>query len=172
MDLLPYAFQVDVSNPVDLFFFVCRFFSPFFGLAPCLLSRSSSSTFYRTWCVLYVYLYAYRVLQPPPLLLPCVLYCCCCCCCSSSCAAVDKIVSGSLNLIPVCIFSWFQNDLFFVYPSAVSSHLRPRFAYEYILGSFGHARSQGGRQLAVAKRPLYFESTFGLYWIHWIHYCY
>ena len=26
------------------------------------------------------------------------------------------------------------------------SHLRPRFAYKYILEHYGHARSQGGRQ--------------------------
>ena len=37
--------------------------------------------------------------------------------------------------------------------NAVMSHLRPRYAY--ILGNFGHARSQGGRQTAAAKPPLY-----------------
>ena len=41
-------------------------------------------------------------------------------------------------------------------PLAVLSHLRPRFAYTtYILGNYGHARSQGGRQAAATKPPLY-----------------
>ena len=44
-----------------------------------------------------------------------------------------KNVAGSLNLIPV----YFKHDLFSMYPVAVLSHLRPRFAY--ILGSYGHA---------------------------------
>ena len=35
---------------------------------------------------------------------------------------------------------------------AVLSHLRPRLAY--ILGHYGHARSQGGRQPAAAKPGL------------------
>ena len=36
-----------------------------------------------------------------------------------------------------------------MYPLAVLSHLRPRFAY--IRGPYGHTRSQGGRQHAAAK---------------------
>ena len=34
------------------------------------------------------------------------------------------------------------------------SHVRSRFAY--ILGNCGHARSQGGRQAAAAKPPLFY----------------
>ena len=52
-------------------------------------------------------------------------YCCCCCssgaaagscCCSSSCAGWQKIVAGSLNLIPVLSFSSFKLGLFFSLP--------------------------------------------------------
>ena len=66
-----------------------------------------------------------------------------------------KFVAVSLNLIPVFYFSSFIRDLFLMVPlgSAAVSHLRPRFAY--ILGNYGHARSQGGRQPVAAKPPLY-----------------
>ena len=42
-----------------------------------------------------------------------------------------KIVAGSLNLIPVFSFSSFQRDLFLLYPLAMLSRLRPRFAYHF-----------------------------------------
>ena len=44
-----------------------------------------------------------------------------------------------------------------MYPLAVLSLLRPRFAY--ILGHYGHARSQGGHQPAAAKSPMYCNMT-------------
>ena len=68
-----------------------------------------------------------------------------------------KFVAGSLNLISVFSFSSFERGLLLMYPLAVGStvsHLRPRLAY--ILGNFGHARSQDGRQSAAVKPPLYF----------------
>ena len=68
------------------------------------------------------------------------------------CCRMTNFVAGSLNLIPVFFFSSFKRDFFLMYPLAVLSHLRPRFAY--ILGNYGHARSQGGRQPAAAKPPL------------------
>ena len=40
-----------------------------------------------------------------------------------------------------------------MFPLAVLSHLRPRFTY--IIGNYGHARSQGGRHSAAAKTALY-----------------
>ena len=54
-----------------------------------------------------------------------------------------KVVAGSLNLIPVFSFFSFKRDVFLMAPlgSTAVSHLRPRFAY--ILGNYGHARSQG-----------------------------
>ena len=53
----------------------------------------------------------------------------------------------------VLFCSSLKHDPFFMYPLAVLSHLRPRFAY--ILGHYGVARSQGGHQPAAAKPPLY-----------------
>ena len=107
----------------------------------------------------------------------CRCRCCCCCwCCCSVCVPIlllqlqqqcccfllrfvivcrmAKIVAGPLNLLPMLSFSSFKRDLFLMYeyPLAVLSHLRPRFAY--MLGNYGHARSQGGRHPAPANTPL------------------
>ena len=70
-----------------------------------------------------------------------------------------KFVAGPLNLIPVIYISAFKRNLFLMVPvgSAVS-HLRPQFAY--ILGNYGHTRSQGGRQPAAAKPALYLMFFF------------
>ena len=64
-----------------------------------------------------------------------------------------KFVAGSLDLIPVFSFSSFKRDLFIVCTP---------WQYYRICGldlptscHYGHARSQGGRQLAAAKPPLY-----------------
>ena len=46
-----------------------------------------------------------------------------------------------------------------MHPLAVPSHLRPQFSSN--LGHYGHARSQGERQPAAAKPPLY---CIHLYW--------
>ena len=63
-------------------------------------------------------------------------------------------VAGSLNLITVLYFYSFKLDTFDVPLGTIAvSHLRPRFAY--ILGKYGHAQSQGGRNLAAAFPPLY-----------------
>ena len=59
-----------------------------------------------------------------------------------------KICSGALN--PVFSCSSLKHDSFLVYLLAVVLwHSRPRLAY--ILGHYGHARSQGGRQPTAAK---------------------
>ena len=80
------------------------------------------------------------------LLLLCVLLYCCYFVAAAARYRVpdDKICCCPLNLIPVLSFSsfkqsfsYFKQCLFLVYPLAVLSHLRPRFAY--ILGSYGHA---------------------------------
>ena len=102
----------------------------------------------------------YRVLLLPLLLLLlCVLLYCCCCCTSYLLPFIvcrmAKIVAGSLNLIPsIVFFLSFSKTRFILhvctYPLAVLSHLRPRFSY--ILGNDEHARSQGGRQPAAARR--------------------
>ena len=102
-------------------------------------------------CTTYEYVCVYTCLLLCSVLL-------CCCCCSSCClrllfvivCRMTKSVPGSLFLIPLFFFS-FNYDLFLVYPLAVLSHSRPRFAY-YILGNcnYGHGRSQGGRQPAAA----------------------
>ena len=54
---------------------------------------------------------------------------------------------------PSVSFLFIQRDIFYVPLGSTVSYLRPRFVY--ILGNHGHARSQGGRQLAAAKPPLY-----------------
>ena len=99
---------------------------------------------------------------PPSLLLMllCVLFYCCCC--GSSAAAscllfvvvrrMAKFVDGSFNLISAYSSHLNKRDIFWMVPlGGGTSHLRPRFAY--ILGNYGQARSQGGRQPA-AKPPL------------------
>jgi len=63
-----------------------------------------------------------------------------------------KVFAGSLNLIPVFLFPPFKRDVFLMAPlGSTVSLLRPRLAY--ILGNYGHARSQDGRQ-PTASPPL------------------
>ena len=70
-----------------------------------------------------------------------------------------KIVAGSL-FIPSRVFSLFiQTRIIFnvyMYPLAVLTAVAfaASICLYYILGNFGHARSQGGRQPAAAKPPL------------------
>ena len=53
---------------------------------------------------------------------------------------MEKLVAGSLKLIPTFSFSSFKHELFLMYPlAALLSRLWPRFAC--ILGHYGHARS-------------------------------
>ena len=68
------------------------------------------------------------------------------CCCSSSCAGWQscRFIDSDSSVLLVFI-------LFLTYPLAVLAPLRPRFAC--ILGNYGHARGQGGRQPAAAKPP-------------------
>ena len=66
---------------------------------------------------------------------------CCCCCCSVPAllpqqlllfvmCRMSKIVAGSFNLIPSRVLYFFiQARYILTYPLAVTSHLRPRFAY-------------------------------------------
>ena len=63
---------------------------------------------------------------------------------------------GSLNLFPVLSFFSVKRVFTFVSLGNTVSRSRPRFAY--ILGDDGNARSQGGRQPAAAKPPLYMYS--------------
>ena len=75
-----------------------------------------------------------------------------CCCCSSCCLLVlfvivcrMAIVAGSLNLIPVFYFSSFKHDLGLMYvPLGSTVAFTASICLYYILGNFGHARSQGG----------------------------
>ena len=72
---------------------------------------------------------------------------------------MDKFVAGPLNLTPVFSFSSFKLDFFLMVPlGSTVSNLRPRFAP--ILGSYGHARSQGGHQPAAAKPPCVYIYIF------------
>ena len=62
-----------------------------------------------------------------------------------------NFVAGSLNLIPLFFLFVQTRFIFDGTLGSTGSHLRPRFAY--ILGKYGYARSQGGRQPAAL--PLY-----------------
>ena len=64
-----------------------------------------------------------------------------------------RIIEPSFFLL----FTFTQTRFIFDVPSAVLSHLRPRFAY--VLGHYGHAWGQGGRQPAAAKPPRVFLTT-------------
>ena len=123
-------------------------------------------------------LYAYRVLLPLLLVLPCVLLYCCVAAaaaavrrwCSVCCYAAVVAAAAAVQLLPAVVVilcrmakfcgfiesdpSSFKRDLVLMHPLAVLllSHVRPRFAY--ILGNYGHARSQGGRHPATAKASL------------------
>ena len=89
------------------------------------------------------------------------LYCCCCCgqrllfvivC------RMAKIVAGSLSLIPSSVFFSLhsKHDLFLMYVPLGSTNVAfaASICLYYILGNYGHARSQGGRQPAAANPPL------------------
>ena len=68
------------------------------------------------------------------------------CCCTAVVAAAVLLLPADVrhrNLNPVFSFYSFKRDNFLVHPLEVLSHLRPRLGY--ILGNYGHARSQGGR---------------------------
>ena len=79
------------------------------------------------------------------------------CCCKLAAAVCHRVPDdticccGLLHLLPAFSFSSFKHDLFLMYHLAVLSHLRPRSSY--IFGNYGHARSQGGRQVNKAKPP-------------------
>ena len=65
--------------------------------------------------------------------------------------------AGSLNLIPAFFILLIQTRFFFMYPLAVllsvafTTSICP---YRYIVGNYGHAQSQGGRQPVAAKPRL------------------
>ena len=109
--------------------------------------------------VLYTWtcIYSYRVLLPLLLLLCTgVVGAAAACCCSSSCAGWPKIVTGSLNLIPSSVFFLsFKHDLFLMYlPLGSTVAFTASICLYYILGNYGHGRSQGRRQPAAAKPRL------------------
>ena len=67
----------------------------------------------------------------------------------------DKICSWFVESDFIVFFLFIQTRFVFNAPlgGTTLSHFRPRFAY--MLGNGGHARSQGGRQPAATKPPLY-----------------
>ena len=115
--------------------------------------------------------YVHTVLLP--------LLCCSACCNTAAVAAA----AGSSSTVPAAVchrvpdgkyillcfvdsdpsvsLSSFKRDFFLMYPLADLSHLRPRYAY--ILGNYGYARSQGGRQPVVAKPRLHTMGMFLVY---------
>ena len=74
-----------------------------------------------------------------------------------------KNVGGSLNLIPPSVFFLFKYDLFSMYaPLGSAVALSASICLYYLLGNYGHARSQGGRQPAAVKPRLYLTNTITL----------
>ena len=111
------------------------------------------------------------------ILTECCYRCCCFVCCyvAVAAAAVLLLLVTVRRRVPdgqVCC--WFvESDpsvfflfiqtrvIFYVSFGSTVSHLRPRFAY--ILGNYRHARSQGGRQPAAAKLPMWFYFRRNIY---------
>ena len=99
------------------------------------------------------------------LYIPATYFCCCsvmccytavaaaaaaCCCYSSSCAGWQNLLLWSTASVSSVFFLFIQTRLLSMYPLAVLPHLQRRFFtyntyHVYILGNYGHARSQGGR---------------------------
>ena len=75
---------------------------------------------------------------------------------------IAKFVAGPLNLTPVFSFSSFKRDFFLMVPvGSTVSNWRPRVSP--ILGSYGHARRQGGRQPAAANPPYIYINIYIIY---------
>ena len=119
--------------------------------------------------------------------------CCCrrrrrCCC--SVCCYTAVVAAAAVLLLPVALLlpatvrhrvsngqicCWFiefypsiirlnSNAIYFCwYPFAARVAVTASICLVYILRNYGHARSQGGRQHAAAKLPLY---TPGIYLVH------
>ena len=74
-----------------------------------------------------------------------------------------NFVADSLSLIAVFSSASFTRDFFLIVPlGSTLSHLRPPLAY--ILGNYGHARSQGGCQPTAAKPPLHDTIIYQVYY--------
>ena len=90
---------------------------------------------------------------------------CCCFLLLFVIVSMAKFIADSLELMPAFSVSSFKCDFFFMVPlGSTVPHLRPRFAY--ILGNFGHARSQGGRQPAAENTLLYYIYTVSICMMH------
>ena len=92
------------------------------------------------------------------MLLPLLLLCCGTAVVAAAAAAVRrrmaKNVDGSLDLIPSSFFILVKHGLFLMYvPLGSTVAFTASICLCYILGNYGHARSQGGRQPAAAKPP-------------------
>ena len=67
-----------------------------------------------------------------------------------------KFVAGSLDLIPAFSLSSFKQDLFLNVPLERAVAFTPSIClHQSSIGNYGYARSQGGRQAAMAKPHLY-----------------
>ena len=78
-------------------------------------------------------------------------------CCSSSCAGWQDLVLVERDSIQ-CSISLHLNTIYFYVcthvPLGSTVACTATICLDYILGNYGHARSQGGRQPAAAKAPL------------------
>ena len=103
----------------------------------------------------YIFVYTCHVFL---LLLLCLLLSCCCCrcsaaaccCCSSSCTGWHNLLLWFLAPDSSVFFLFIPTRVIFMYPLAVLVACAPSICI-YIVGNYGHVRSQGGRQPAVAK---------------------
>ena len=150
-----------IPSVLFFFFFWCSVFWPLFVWRR-VVSQPSTS---RTWCTPYytaavrriVYLaciYTCRVLLP--LLLICVLLYCRSCCtgcgCSSLCAGWQKLLLVHWIWFHLLFSLSFSNTIWFkyMYPSAMLSHLRPRF----VCTTSSVITGMRGVTPAAAKPPL------------------
>ena len=79
-------------------------------------------------------------------------------CCSSSCAGWQDLVLVERDSIQ-CSISLHLNTIYFYVcthvPLGSTVACTATICLDYILGNYGHARSQGGRQPAAPNPPLY-----------------
>ena len=91
------------------------------------------------------------------------------CCCSSSCAGWQKLLLWLIASDSTVFFLLIQTQFTFdvrtpwLHCRICSLDLpiiRTWYQVSYILGNYGHVRSQDGPQPAAAKPPLYFEYVY------------
>ena len=148
------------SIPNVLSFYLCAVFSLLFVSGRVVSQSSTLRTWYtRYYYLLYDLLFTWHVFIHTE--------CCCRCCCSVPVVLLKQLllfvivcrmannVAGWLNQFPSHVLFLFKHDMFWIYVSLGSAVVFTASTFLFNLGNYEHAGSQGGRQLAEAKPPLY-----------------